>query len=259
MLTIASIASTASSAERPRSGAAAAWAAMPWKRNLADTMARLVDGLGSFDCPGCHGDRRVHVVEQAGAHHVALGAAAFLGGGPVEADRARAPAGREPVLHRDGRRHRAGAEQVVAAAVAGRPFRDRLPLRHRGLRQPRQGVELADERDDRLAAPIAGHERGRDVGHPRLDGEAGRRQFLLEQGAAPGLEIAELGEIPNLHRHVGVLGAPRVEALQHPRPRLASLGGRSRARARRHEEDQDETQDFRHVPHVTPRRLDPAA
>ena len=69
----------------------------------------------------------------------------------------------QPVLHRDGGGQRAGAEQVVAAAVAGAVLDERLARAGlRLLRQAGQRVELADDADDRLA------------GSPRRD-KCGRR------------------------------------------------------------------------------------
>jgi hypothetical protein len=47
------IASTPSSAERPRSGAPAAWADTPWKRNFADLLASDVSSLASLRSPAC--------------------------------------------------------------------------------------------------------------------------------------------------------------------------------------------------------------
>ena len=53
MFTMLSIASTASSAERPLSGAAAACAEMPWNRNFAPTFASVLLGLAALRSPGC--------------------------------------------------------------------------------------------------------------------------------------------------------------------------------------------------------------
>jgi hypothetical protein len=53
MLTMLFMASTPSSAERPRSGAAAACAETPWKRNFADLFASELPGLASLRSPAC--------------------------------------------------------------------------------------------------------------------------------------------------------------------------------------------------------------
>ena len=94
---MAFIASTPSSAERPRSGAAAACADTPRKRNLPVTFARCCSALAALRSPGCHGDDGIDVVEQAGAQHVDLARAAFFGRRAVEAQRAGALA--RPTSH----------------------------------------------------------------------------------------------------------------------------------------------------------------
>ena len=98
-----------------------------------------------------HGHHRIHVVKQAGAQHVDLAGTAFLGRGAIEAQGAGALVGDQPFLHRDGRRRRGGAEQVMATAVPGAFGHQRAAIRLGGLRQPGQGVELADDANHGLA------------------------------------------------------------------------------------------------------------
>ena len=117
-LTIAFIASTPSSAERPRSGAVEACADRPRKRNLPVTLASVLDALDGVAIAGMPRHHGVDVVEQTGAQHVDLARAAFFGGRAVEAQRAAALVGGQPVLDGDRRGGRGGAEQVMAAAMS---------------------------------------------------------------------------------------------------------------------------------------------
>ena len=178
---------------------------------------------------------RVDVLEEPGADHVDLARSAFFGRRAVVAQRAGMPGRRQPVLHGDRRRERAGAEQVVSAAVAGRAFFDGVARRRlRFLRQPGQRVELADDADDRLAGSERRDERGRDVGDAGLHLKAGGAELLLQQRAALLFLVADLGEAPDLLRDAGVGLAPaRRCAGASPRarrPRRLLGGERRRAR-----------------------------
>ena len=74
--------------------------------------------------------RHVHdMFEQAVAHHVDLGRAAFFGRRAVDPQFALDVVGRHPGLQRDGAVDRGRAEQVVPAAVAGLLAGDRRPGR----------------------------------------------------------------------------------------------------------------------------------
>jgi hypothetical protein len=61
----------------------------------------------------------IRVLEEPGAHHIDLAAAAFLSRRSVQADDARRLRLLEPVLDRDRRADRSRAEEIVAAGVAG--------------------------------------------------------------------------------------------------------------------------------------------
>ena len=133
-------------------------------------------GLASLRSPGCHDTTASTSLEQAGADHVDLARAAFFGRRAVVAQRAGVSRRGQPLLHGDRRRERAGAEQVVAAAVPGRVLLDRVARRGlRFLRQAGQRVELADDADHRLAGAERRDERRRDVGDARRHLEARRR------------------------------------------------------------------------------------
>jgi hypothetical protein len=147
MFTMWFIASTPSSADRPRSGAPAACADTPWKRNFADLLASDVEWLASLRSLACQCSHGIDVLEEAFAHHVDLAGAPFLGRRTVDADRARRPAGREPVLDGDRGECRRGAEEVMAAGMAGILLRRGRSLRCRLLRDPRQRIELREDPD----------------------------------------------------------------------------------------------------------------
>ena len=162
-----------------------------------------------------HRHHRVHVVEEARAQHVDLARAALLRRRAVEADGAAALVGRQPVLHRDGRRRGGRAEQVMAAAVARALGDQRIAVGHGGLRQARQRVELADDADHRLAAAPGGREGRGNLGHARRHREAGGLQLLLQQRAALRLLVAHFGERPDLHGHIAIGARLRVDGREH--------------------------------------------
>ncbi len=173
--------------------------------------AGLAHGIAIAGVPRHH---RVDLVEQARTEHVDLAGAALLGGGAEELDRPRPPAG-QPVLHRNRRRRRGRAEQVMAAAVARCVLDQRLALRGGRLRQARQGIELADDADDRCAAAERGDERRGDVGHPGLHREPRGRELLLQEGAALRFLIAHFGQRPDPHGDVAVRVGARIDRRQH--------------------------------------------
>ena len=86
--------------------------------------------------------RNIDVVEQAGANHINLAAAAFLRRRPIKPDAARRSGFGKPVLDGDGGGHRACAEKVVTAGMAGGFARDRRAGRARVLVDAGQGVEF---------------------------------------------------------------------------------------------------------------------
>jgi hypothetical protein len=102
----------------------------------------------------------------------------------------------------------------MAAAIAGATRDQRLRGRDGILREPWQGVELAHDRDHRLAASPGGDEGRRNLRDAGLDREARSPELLLQEGAALHLLIADLREAPDLFRDAGVCGGPGVERLQ---------------------------------------------
>src|ERR1035437_6420395 len=161
--------------------------------------------------PAQHG---VHILEQAGANHVQLAVAAFLGGRAVEADGAGDLVGGEPLLDGDGGKQRRGAEQVVTTAMSGTARDERLALRRGVLGETGQGIVLAHDADHGLALAPGGGERRRHAGQILGDGESRRVQFALEERGALVFLEAKLGELPNFARDVTVVGGARVHGLQ---------------------------------------------
>ena len=149
---------------------------------------------------GVPGDGDVDVIEAAGADHKALGGAAFLGRAAVVADAALDALFLQPVLHRGGGEHGAGAEQVVAAAVAGGVRCARGAFGNGILRQAGERVVLGDEGEHGLAAAVGGYEGGGNTGDTGLDGEAGAAKFVLQQRGALRFLVADFGEFPDLAR-----------------------------------------------------------
>ena len=155
--------------------------------------------------------RHGHVVEQARAHHVDLPRAPFLRRRAVEPDRPLVAGLFQPLLHRDGRCHRARTEQVVSARVTGASDDDGRTLGHRVLRDARQGVVFGQDPDDRASGAVARHERRRHVGDPRFDREPRRLEFTLQQLGTLLLLVADLGPLPDLTRDAPVVVAARLD------------------------------------------------
>src|SRR5262245_4861804 len=160
-------------------------------------------------------DNGVHIAEEASAHHVDLAGAAFFGRRAVVTQGASVSRRREPLLHGNRRSECTGTEQVVAASMSGAVFFDGVSRGGlRFLRQPWQGIELADDADDRLAGTERRDERGRNVGDAALQLEARRAQLLLQQRAALLFLEADLGEAPDLLGDRRIRLAPRLDSLQ---------------------------------------------
>ena len=168
--------------------------------------------------------REVHVVEQPGAYHVHLAATALLGRCAVEADGARVAGGLQPVANGDRGGRRSGAEQIVPAGVPGRLVTQGTALRNRVLGDARQGVELAEDGQHRLAAAVGGDEGGGDLGDAGLDGETLAGELLLQQLAAARLLVAYFCVLPQRARRVG----GNLEALVEVVQVVESLGAHRR-------------------------------
>ncbi len=123
---------------------------------------------------------RVYALEQAFAHHVHFAAAPFLGRAAVDLDGAAQLAFLDKLLDFEARSHAGGAEQVVAAAVAGVLAGNGRFGGHCLLGQAGQRVELGQHANHGLSAAV-GSDEGR--GHTRdagLHHEAFFAQRLLK-------------------------------------------------------------------------------
>ena len=157
----------------------------------------------------------VGVVEEAGGDHEDFALEVLLGGGAVEADCGLLSALFEGVADGDGGAHGGGSVYVVAAAVA-HAAGDEGVLAGDGLvTYAGEGVILAHEADDGLAAPPLGGDGG---GHPR-DAEPHPEAVPLKGGgdepAALLLKEPVLGEAPDLVADLGQL----VLVILDPLPR----------------------------------------
>src|SRR6266849_5143284 len=145
--------------------------------------------------------RGIYILEQPGAHHIDLAAAAFFGRRPVDPNLAFRAGRLEPALDRDGSSDRPAAEQMMPAGVPGDLIGYGLAVRIGGLRHAGQRVHLGEDGDDRTAARAsARHERGRNSGDPRLDREPRVVEFVLKQRRGLGLLVSEFRRGPDLER-----------------------------------------------------------
>src|SRR5262245_45654977 len=124
----------------------------------------------------------VHILEEAATHHVDLAATTLLRRGAVDADLRAGASVIEPLLHRNGRRHRGRAEQMMAAGVSRGLVGDRLALGLSSLREARERVHLRQNGDHRsLIAAAARDEGGRNSRYTGLDPETGRLELILDR------------------------------------------------------------------------------
>lgn len=149
---------------------------------------------GLIGVAGVPGEDGVDVFEGAGADHVDFAAAALFGGGTEDFERAFEAL----IAEGDGGEDGAGAEEVVAAAVAGGVGDAGVALGDVVLREAGEGVVFGHEADDGLAGAVGGDEGGGDVGDAGFDGEAGGFQFGLEESGAFALFVTDFGEFPDL-------------------------------------------------------------
>ncbi len=152
-------------------------------------------------------ERGVEVVEHAGLGHVDLADHRLLRRRAVQTNRP----GKAVLLHRalegDGGAHRPGAEQVVAAPLAGgHPVLAGLPSRDRSVTHAGQRVVLGQDADDGTAATEGGDEGRGHVGHAALHGEALVLQNADQEIGRLCLEQRGLRVVPELHRHQVDLG-----------------------------------------------------
>ena len=183
---------------------------------------------------GVPGEDDVRPGEGAVPQHEGLPEDLLLGGRPVDADRARELLRDALAVRGDGRRDGGGPEEVVPAAVAGRPrdARGFFVCDAGFLREAGERVVLGEDRDD--GRPGA---RGRDEGgrHSR-DAARDREPFLLEdvreeRGRLRLLE-GRLGELPDLLRDVLPARGGGVHGRVRGRGRGGRGGGCGRCRER---------------------------
>ena len=143
---------------------------------------------------GVPGHGAVHALKGAVPDHEHLAYQGLLRRAAIEADRPLGPAGGNGVLQGQRRAHRAHAQVVVAAAVAGalRLVRilELLVVRHL-LVETGQGVVLPQVGNDRAAGAVLGADGRGDGAHPQLHPEA---LGLQEFGNGPGgLHLLQAG------------------------------------------------------------------
>ena len=151
----------------------------------------------------------IHVVEQSGPSHECLGAATLLGGRSEEPHRAPDRAATDAVGYRKRRADGTGAEQMVSAGMAPVGSLARRARGNRFLGQPRQSVELGEDRDDRTSRAVGRDEARRDAGDPALNAEALLLDDRGEQGRGLRLLVSGLGPVPDLARRVPEQVGPR--------------------------------------------------
>ena len=184
--------------------------------------------------PRMPGEDGVHIGEQPLPHQVHLAGAAFLRRRAVHPDAPLGPAAGQPFLHRQPGGDGSGPEEVVAAGVAGAdPFALFRPGGRR-LADPRKGVVLGEDPDDRPAGAPLGDERGRHPGDPGLDFEPGGPQLLLQEAGTLLLLVADLGPLPDAERHFVEVRALRAQELADDGVGgvVFRRGGKRRARRR---------------------------
>src|SRR5579875_3837726 len=101
------------------------------------------------------------------------------------------------ILNCYGRKCRTRAQEVVATSMSRHALRYRASIRHRVLREPRQGIKFAQDRNHRLSMAIACNETGWLIRHSRTNGEPSRLQILLQQSGTFLFVIAELRILPD--------------------------------------------------------------
>src|SRR5574338_728410 len=112
---------------------------------------------------------------------------------------------------------------MVTAPVARRAILARLALGYRFLREAGERIEFADDPHHRVTRAIGRHKGGRHLRHAGCHLEPRARQLLLQERAALRFLEPELGEAPDLHRHVGVRGSSGVELGEHSRALVSLL------------------------------------
>ena len=169
------ISSTASSAMRPRHGAAARVRALALEVVLDrhQAVSRAVAPRDAEVVADVREEDDVHVLEDARAHEVGLGPEQLLRHARPELERAGEVLALHDLLDRD----RGGDVQrhagVVPFAVTGRALDHRIVIRDaRLLRGLGNAVDVGPERDHRLARSPGRHPRRRDARDPALDREA---------------------------------------------------------------------------------------
>ena len=140
-------------------------------------------------------EHSVEALEHAGAHHIGLAAAAFLGRAAEELDRAPVAFG-EPFGGRHRACHRTGAEKVVPAAVAVGSRDEGLAVRDGVLRHSGKRVILGHNADYRRTGPVTCHESRRDAAGSPLHRESAALQVRGPLLRAADFLVAGLRIVP---------------------------------------------------------------
>ena len=165
--------------------------------------------VGLTPVPGMPYQGDVDILESSGAKHVDLASAAFFSRRAIETDGPAELVRSKVVLHRDGGQRRRRSKQVVTTAVAITPRHNRIPLGDCLLREARERVIFAQDRDDRLALSPFCDERCLQAGDLLLNTKSLRREFFAEDRCAAHLLKLHLGSLPNLAGQVAIaLGLP---------------------------------------------------
>ncbi|MNI28018.1 hypothetical protein D3C73_817810 [compost metagenome] len=172
----------------------------------------------AFRMPGEGG---IHVIEQAFTHHKGFAGAAFFTRAAVETHGAGQALLLHPGLHRECPRQRGGAQQIVAAAVAVAVFHQRLRSGAAGLlAQSGECVVLAQQRDHRLAAAVAGDKRGFNAANAALKPKTFLLQRVGQQIGRIGFGKARLRVIPDAVAQCAELRLVLVNVLIDKRKQL---------------------------------------
>ena len=149
-----------------------------WHMARAGEFATIGDGVAIARMPVQH---HVHIFEGALAHQIHLAGPTFFGGRAVIAQGTGYVVFLHVLLQRDSCQGRARPQKIVPASVSRRAGLDRITIGHGLLRQSRQGVKFAEDRDHRLTLTVARDERCRFIGNTGLHPESRRLQLLLQQ------------------------------------------------------------------------------
>ena len=196
----------------------------PVETEFRRTVGQRGAGGGGIFVIGMPVQRDINIVEQAGADHIDLAAAAFFGWRAIETDAPGRAGLFEPFADRDGGFDRSGTEQVMAAGMGGTLALDRGAGGDGVLVDPGQRVIFGQYRDHRAALAKFGGESGRDAGDAGTDFEAVGFERLLQQVAGFLFLISDFRPFPKLPRGVCRFAGPGVDQGRYLGHRVIWLG-----------------------------------